>query len=424
MSELKLNLVDADRILTGTIHGSVTDRCIAALSAEPETIAELANALGRYMKPDETSPPFACFQSNEEIDEQPWDAGIAVIDLAARIVAVESSYSEPGPEGEVSYHDGTSATEVSIPYRLSSDWLFVNSLDAYEWSRERRREQREAKPFIDTRAVLYGRPLPEFIVKSVSHLRVDLNSTADDEAAQEALTKEIVRIHAEWLLTPRDDLRAQPPREVMLEKQDLIDMDMDSRCFQWSLLGEGPPCLPPESFAYRFGGFGTHEWVVYYGLVRHLLWRALELNLNNPVEAVAALEQIKTDWLEHGNGDFQGRAPANIIDNERRRLPQAMSPQELIIDEDCECCRMMAQDAEMGFGPGFWHLDGCNMEDEFAFSDCLTMEAWEVKQREWEAFNAKFERERVEREQRRARGEFVEPYPWERSVLETGEDPF
>src|SRR6185436_3929620 len=147
-------------------------------------------------------------------------------------------------------------------------------------------------------------------------------------------------------------------------------------------------------------------------------------NLNNRAEAIGALEQIRHDWLETGDGEFDGRAPANIIDNERRRLPQAMSPQELIIDEDCECCRMMAQDAEMGFGPTFWHLDGCNMEDEFAFSSCLTMEAWEVKQREWEEFNAKFERERAEREERRARGEFVEPYPWEHNELEAGEDPF
>jgi hypothetical protein len=40
MSEIKLNLVDAERVLHGTIHGSIADRCVAALSAEPETIGE------------------------------------------------------------------------------------------------------------------------------------------------------------------------------------------------------------------------------------------------------------------------------------------------------------------------------------------------------------------------------------------------
>jgi hypothetical protein len=40
MSEVRLNLIDSLRILQGTIHGSVVDACVAALSAEPETIAE------------------------------------------------------------------------------------------------------------------------------------------------------------------------------------------------------------------------------------------------------------------------------------------------------------------------------------------------------------------------------------------------
>ena len=82
-------------------------------------------------------------------------------------------------------------------------------------------------------------------------------------------------IHACWLMTPRDDLGGSSPRDVMLARQDLIDFDLDSRSLQWSFLDEGPPCLSPNSFAYRFAGFGTHEWVIYYALVRHLLWSAV-----------------------------------------------------------------------------------------------------------------------------------------------------
>ena len=48
MSEVKLNLIDSKTILVGTIHGSIGDRCIAALSAEPETINELEAALERF----------------------------------------------------------------------------------------------------------------------------------------------------------------------------------------------------------------------------------------------------------------------------------------------------------------------------------------------------------------------------------------
>src|SRR5437867_7560226 len=50
MSEVKLNIVDAQRISSGTVHGSIADACVAALSAEPETVAELEAALTRYVK--------------------------------------------------------------------------------------------------------------------------------------------------------------------------------------------------------------------------------------------------------------------------------------------------------------------------------------------------------------------------------------
>ena len=68
----------------------------------------------------------------------------------------------------------------------------------------------------------------------------------------------------------------------------------------------------------------------------------------------------------------------------------------MIIDEDCEWCRMSAQDLEMGFGPGFWHLDGSEMDEGFVFSHFRTLAEWETEQREWEEFTRKFEREQEE----------------------------
>lgn len=455
MSEVKLNLIDAATILAGAIHGSDADRCIAALSAEPETIQELSDALTRYLKPTDDIKPFVCFRPTSEVDATPWDAGLVVIDLAARIVAADSTYSQPGPEDMVHYHDGTQATDVPIHYRLPADWLFVNSIEAYRWSRDRRREDRKKNPPLDARAILYGRPLLEFIVKSIGELfplplgpglstgtnpsfsfplplgegqgeglststtpatTLHSNSPLNDEAR----SKDLSTIHADWLLTPRSDLRKQSPREVMLEKHDLIDFDLHTRSLQWSCLGEGPPCLAQDSFAYRFAGFGSHEWIVYYDLVRHLLWRALEIDLKNPAEAVNELELIKHDWLESGV-EYEGRVPASIINNERRRLPEAATAAELLIDENCECCRMLAQDAELGLEVTFWHLDGCNMDEGFAFSSSLTMAEWEAEQRRHEEFDREFERNLQEREQRRARGEPVEAFPWE---VQVSEDPF
>jgi hypothetical protein len=444
MSEVKLNVVDANTILSGTIHGSEADRCIAALSAEPETIVELVAALARYSR---GSDPFALFRSNIEIDEERYDAGIVIIDLPARVIAVDSTYSSPSIEGEVNYHDGEKATDTSIPYRLPDDWRFVNSIEAYRWTSERRRIERQSHQPFDARAVLYGDPLFEFILKSVDVWCAEHEpkylETENGCGFDEVTTNTIVRIHAEWLMTPRDDLRGKSPREVLLEKQESIDFDLHTRALQWSMLAEGPPCLSADAFAYRFGGFGSHEWIVYYDLVRYLFCMATyasssaaQLVLRNarapvavdgsplnekPVPPVTAdgsfslsgLQELASAWLERANGDYSGRIPAIIIENERKRLPQAMSSHELIIDEDCECCQMLARDAEMGFGPTFWHLDGSQMEDEFAFSPYVTRQEWEAEMRSREemeidmARRAAEKREWDENQERFARGELI-----------------
>jgi len=57
---------------------------------------------------------------------------------------------------------------------------------------------------------------------------------------------------------------------------------------------------------------------------------------------------------------------------------------------------MMADEEQ--FGPMFWGLDGCNMDDDFAFSFHRTRDEWEEERRKWEEFNLEFdERERKRR---------------------------
>jgi hypothetical protein len=446
MSELKLNLVDSERVLHGIVHGSVADACVAALSAAPETIAELEAALARFIKPCDFVSPFASLcaidyrpdagasdhdtesseRSRAALDTQRWDAGVVVIDLAARIVACESFYSQPEPEGQVFYHDGRAATEIPITYHVPDDWLFVNSVDAYQWSRERHLQKRAGNPPFDVRAVLYGHALIEFIVAAYRALpgetwellRADWQSAAEiEEEVGEKLAKEFSAMHARWLTTTRADLRGQAPRDVLLAQQRYIDFDLDSRQFQWSALNEGPPCLSENAFAYRFAGFGTHEFVLYYDLVRHLICsvpevvKTLGVRWQSPTDSdvnqlIAELERMKTDWLESPQPDLDGRVPAVLIDNERRRMPQAMRPRDMIIDEDCPVCRMFGDETSpLGMGVGFWHLDASNMEDEFAFSSCRTFEEWEAENHRREEFNRKFDAECEARRERRARGE-------------------
>ncbi len=51
MSEVRLIIRDAKRDIFGDCHGSVAERVVAALSAEPESIEELALAMERFEAP-------------------------------------------------------------------------------------------------------------------------------------------------------------------------------------------------------------------------------------------------------------------------------------------------------------------------------------------------------------------------------------
>ena len=49
-------------------------------------------------------------------------------------------------------------------------------------------------------------------------------------------------------------------------------------------------------------------------------------------------------------------------------------------------------------GPTFWHLDGCNMDNEFAFDIYrVTREEWDAEQRDWAELDRKLDARRAER---------------------------
>lgn len=131
MSEIKLNLLDSHTSVTATVHGSIGDALVAALSADPETIDELEMALKRFQR-CETIPASSLNRyTGRDIDETPYDAGILVIDLASRTVACELVYSLPGPCGTVEYHNGIQCTGFGVGYRLPDGWMFLRSVDEY-----------------------------------------------------------------------------------------------------------------------------------------------------------------------------------------------------------------------------------------------------------------------------------------------------
>ena len=480
MSEIKLNLLDSHTLLVGTVHGSVGDRLVAALSAEPETIEELEAAFKRFEKDGEIFGIPTRRHERGEIDDRPWDAGILVIDLAARIVACESTYSLPSRDGIVEYHNGHHCTEFGLHYRLSDDWLILRSIEDYQVRCKHQLKKRAAETPLDARAILYGKPLLDFIIQNVRLLDVRYTSVCRDsqnaqpkesdelsirgdapneelegteatalaccdfdiegaftstDPPQSLLYEAIVDIHRRWLMTPRDDLNGHSPREILFEKQDLIDSDLDSRMMQWSYFLEEPPCLSRDTNAYRFAGFGTHEWVMYYDLVRFLIRHAVyamtdprlsdhlsftpslgpgdvsftpslgpgdvsftpsfssgssdtqegeTVSTVSDEQFISYLEQLKNVWLSE---PLEECIPAEVIDNERRRRPEAMTGRSMVVDEDCPCCKWMGDLSEAGLEITFCHFDGAHMEDEFAFSWFATIEEWEdelQKREQWD----------------------------------------
>ncbi len=430
MSQIAMTIIDSHRAIHGRPHGSFVDAVVASLGAEPETIEELQAALTRCIKP--VGPrPLAHWALGT--DNEPFDAGICMVDLTARLVVLRSTYSAPGLKGEITYRDDEdeSGTEEWLSYHLSDDWMFSDNVKAWAGLAEDRRQKRLAAPPLDARRVLYGK-VCQFIAEECFAARGEVSAASEwtppEGWSLEALPQRaeqdekptdhdaVAEIHARWLITPREDLRGLSPRDVLLAKKDHIDWDLQDRASQWSRLGECPPGLSSTSAAFRFAGFGTHENVLYYELVRHLVCDAWQRIVHpefgdrpsSPVRAdeVARLEESKEKWMNEPQAEgLGGWMPTLAIERERMRLPMAVSGKDAMIDDDCPLCQMMAED----MGPMFWHLDGCNMDDDFPFSFHTTREEWEEERRSWEELDRKFEAERKS-EQAGAAGEVL---PWD-----------
>lgn len=365
MSEVTLTILDLDRAIHGCMQADDVQRTIAALAAEPETIEELDRAIDRFTG-DERRTHFSGFVAGQ--CDQPAGGGVVIIDLAARRIAGESNAMTLAAEGNARDLIG----DHLVSYQLGDHWEIASTIDRWEEQAAARRREQQRLGRIDAREVLFGRGM----IRSLNSLMAATFDTLDPDEA-------ISQVHAEWLTTRRGDLDGRAPRDVLLERCDAIMHDMTSREHQWAARGSCPPGLEKTSTAYRYAGFGTHEIVVYYDLVRHLLsaWRRWQERRDylERDERIEQLEKLRDAWLEQPNEEYEGRTPAAIIDKERRRLPEGMSGADAAIDCDCPICQMMAEDSQTYF----WGLDGASMEDDFAFSFHQNREDWEAEQQRW-----------------------------------------
>jgi hypothetical protein len=365
---------------------------LAALSAEPESLAELAEALRRY-RPEHglLDRPRPAPEHDEAAAGGPW----CLIDLVGRAVVAGGGYELPEPCGAYEADEDDHAEGFPVIWLTTpDDWLFRQASDDWRAVVAARAAARAAVPRLDARAVLFGRPLLE-------HLAHGVLAAGADGVVEEERRHELTRaVHAGWLLTPRADLGGRTPRDMLLADRERLSLDLDRRAEQWSLQGRPAPALPPDSAAYRFGGFGTMEVVLYFDLVRALLAEAWRLTGQEPCPAEPALVERLTEfrdgWLQelHAESGPPFLSPAELIQSERRRMPVTGDGSHL--DCDCPLCQAMA-DGE--FGPYFMCFDGhhLELEDEFAFSLCRTREEWEKDQEEHRKFSEEMDRKHAER---------------------------
>jgi hypothetical protein len=268
---------------------------------------------------------------------------------------------------------------------------------------------------LDVRGVLFGRALAVGIARhalqmakagSLPGRRLAENEMTRrrglDQSQQEIQSRWYdltIRVHVQWLMSPREDLENNPPRHFLHLGRDWVERELNNRQQQWSRERAAPRALDLDTFAYRHGPLGRHEVVMYFDLCREVIsaaWDRIVEDSQIEVDALAeALHGQATLWLAEGSIDGDPLSPAVIIENERRRMPLVGDGSHL--DCDCPLCRMQAED---GFGPMFEGFDGHHLEldEEFAFSLCETREEWEDQQEEYREFGERMDDLEAERE--------------------------
>lgn len=389
MTMCRLTVRAAEGVWQGEVSPWTSLVVLAALSAEPESFGELAEAVRRYQPENELFDQPGQTVGDEAAADGPW----CLVDLVGRTVVAGGGFELPDPRG--AYQADANDQPEGFPIvwlDTPPDWLFQ---EAGDWRTlvAARASARSAAGRVDARAVLFGRPLLEHLADGV--LAAAAHGPVDEQRERE-LTR---ALHADWLLTSRADLGGRTPREVLLAERNRIALDLEHRSEQWSRQGHAPPALPPDSVTYRCGGFGTIEVVFYFDLVRALLafaWeRAQQEPRPIPPALVEHLATFRDDWLHHPNeATSMPMTPAELIESERRRMPLLSDGSHL--DHDCPICQA---EAEGAFGPAFVWFDGhhLELEDEFAFSLCETRAEWEREQEDYRKFSEEMDRKDRER---------------------------
>ena len=205
-----------------------------------------------------------------------------------------------------------------------------------------------------------------------------------------------MRVHRDWLMTPRADLNGQIPRNSLHGGMSWIDSLAGGQTFR-VYQNEEPVPVSAELSTYETAAMGRHEVILYFEACRYTIGAGWQWLLQDPgriehPRAAQLLAQMMNDYLANWltNPFEDGPTPQEIIRCERSRIPLVAEAGSHVVDCDCPICEMMA--SEM-FGPSIACYDGhaLDVDGEFAFSIHATREEWEAEQREWAEMDARIE---------------------------------
>lgn len=348
---------------------------VASISAQPESMAEFFAAIQRYQPADawtQTGTAVDCIQDATTSDGQ-W----CLVDLASRSVISGPRFELPErrsalqADGDEHGH-GANVIWMDTP----PDWLFEPAAADWTSTVDQRAAHIGEQPRLDGRPILYGADMLRSIADKIL---IAAASGVPTNRRQEFNRG----VHADWLMTSRDDLTGQTPREWMLKDHEHIGWEMQHRSQQWSMQGYAAPPLDVDSIAYRYAAFGTTEIVIYFDLFRSLInecWRQSDAGLFNSDQMVEQLATHLQSFLDQPPADTgTGLSCRERIECERRRMP--FTEDETHLDCTCSVCQA---GAEGGFGsqPMFTAIDGTHLEleGEFAFSMITSRADWERQQ--------------------------------------------
>lgn len=335
------------------------------------------------------------------------------IDLRSKRVATGSHFAKTGGDTQFATRaSGVGAKSQPIGIHLPPWWQLLENVEAHESLAESTKPIK--RPLTD-RSVLYGGLMFRFIAESLwiaftEHDRTPINVTRH-QALKAVNTSEPfqipyeiqLRIHREWLMTPRAEMCGKRPREILHGCHAWIESLIKTQRARY-LSGLPNVAAPADLGSVVHGPIGFSEMVMYFEYCRHLLsagWDFLGMHSGQQGRFVAIADDAKRRnffvdrlvefmcraadlWMESA---YEGGAtPRTIIECDRRRVArgigvpiEGMFPFDAPIGSHEEDLPEADAMDESVVGPAFEFLCGHQLEldGEFAFSGYATREEWE-----------------------------------------------